>query len=110
MEEFGSPWHPGFFLKISLHLTGYFKASNFHYRFRKYIPSARFKILRLKFLQNFHNENIHKIIAILNYVGFEISTAVTMKIAVLWYVVPYEPFKDRRFGVMCRLHLQLAVC
>jgi hypothetical protein len=39
-------------------------------------------------------------------VRFEVFTAVTMKNAVFWYVVPYRSCVDRRFGGTYRLHFQ----
>jgi hypothetical protein len=43
----------------------------------------------------------------LQFVGFEVLTAVVMKSYVFWDVPPCSPFKiNRRFGGTCRLHLE----
>jgi hypothetical protein len=47
-----------------------------------------------------------KVINKLCFVGFEVFTAVTVKNAVSWDVAPCGSFKNRRFGVTCRLLLQ----
>jgi hypothetical protein len=41
-----------------------------------------------------------------DYVGFEVLTVVTMKNAIFWDVVLCGFIINRRFGGMCRLHLQ----
>jgi hypothetical protein len=41
------------------------------------------------------------------FVGFEVLTAVVMKISIFWDTTPSSPLKDNRcFGGTCRLHLQ----
>jgi hypothetical protein len=39
-------------------------------------------------------------------VRFEVSTAVTMMIIIFWEMAPCGSYKNRRFGVSYRLHLQ----
>jgi hypothetical protein len=41
--------------------------------------------------------------------GFEVFTAVTMKIAVFWDVAPCVFIINRRFGGTCLLHLLVTV-
>jgi hypothetical protein len=42
----------------------------------------------------------------LNFVRFEVSTAVTMMIIIFWEMTPCDSYKNRRFGGSNRLHLQ----
>jgi hypothetical protein len=44
-------------------------------------------------------------------VGFEVLTAVVMKIPVFWDITPYSSLKvNQLFGGKCRLHLQSFAC
>jgi hypothetical protein len=49
---------------------------------------------------------IGRVLSVLEYQGFEVFTAVSMKNAVFWDVAPCGFIIDRRFGGTCPLHLQ----
>jgi hypothetical protein len=53
-----------------------------------------------------HNRSPLQSPASLCYVIFEVFTAVTMKNAVFWDVMPYGCYKNRRFGGTYRLYNQ----
>jgi hypothetical protein len=54
----------------------------------------------------FHEHLLSEVSAAISSVGFEVSTAVIMKNEVFLYVAPCAFIINRRFGAICRFHLQ----
>jgi hypothetical protein len=40
------------------------------------------------------------------FIGFEVPTAVVMKVAILWDIAPCSPYMNERFGGTYHLHFQ----
>jgi hypothetical protein len=62
-------------------------------------------------LRNDDNQSVHffrviYVIVMYSFVGFEVLTAVVIKIAILWSIAPCNPYMNRRFRGTYHLHLQ----
>jgi hypothetical protein len=57
--------------------------------------ARRFQLVRLFVIRNVYI-----------VVGFEVFTAIVMKIFIFWDIAPCSPYMSRRFGGTYRLHLQ----
>jgi hypothetical protein len=76
-------------------MTLSFKCCTFHN-----LPDLKMHLRWERFVQNLCS------VQFMNYVRFEVFTAVTMKNAVLWDVAPCRSCVNRRFGGTYRLQLQ----